>query len=370
MLRKICRKIPRCRYKWASLIRHNNLPESSIYNEKIFEEPDIYWRLKGTWLWYYIIHQYYAQHIASSIAMWVKDFEPQVVWVLAEDKAVSVALKLLEYMQKVQLHLTFHDAPEAYAEMFGKYKWPVRNMYLSAVNRLVEKAFSIDMVSPELMAHMCHNFNVSSSCKTMCFPPSVDLSGIKNDHKSVTCNGPVKIGICGSPRESKAQFQKFLAVLAGMKRPVELIVYTDSESGYYDGLPGNVSLIKMLYASTEQELIRGFYEHGVVACYMGLPRDNRLFVTTSLSSKFPVYCACGVPVIMNGPEYSVAGNYIKKAGCGVILSDQNEEAIGQLNQLFANALMHTSMSQASLKLCENDFDLNKNIQGFVDLISF
>jgi hypothetical protein len=101
---------------------------------------------------------------------------------------------------------------------------------------------------------------------------------------------------------------------------VEILAFAWSDSLHKDVcLPAAVSLHRRPYLESEQDLIKVLREDCVDAGYLGLnvERQWRTFATTSLSSKLVTYAAAGIPIIVDGPEESVAWRLVRKYGAGV-----------------------------------------------------
>jgi glycosyltransferase involved in cell wall biosynthesis len=163
-------------------------------------------------------------------------------------------------------------------------------------------------------------------------------------------------------RVSEGQWGRFLGVLGRLSFAVEIIAIAYEDLFHNVALPANVTIEKRPYCKTEADVISALTDAGVDACYLGLWKDTKqeLFSRTSLSAKLTTYVAAGVPVIVDGPETSVAWRLIREFNGGVLVEDDAGKGAMTLERLFTDLEWWSKLSDGARKLCLDQFDLEKN----------
>jgi len=375
VMRKIIRELPRDTIRWCYLHKSSGKHFEKLPVTAYFPLPEFYWRLRGS-IATRIMLRAKARKTALEIARWVKEFKPELLWVLAEEEAVNVGFFLQKELD-LPLHLTFHDAPEVFASLFGSYSFLSRFFYYDCVKRLINRMNSLDAVSLELVDHMLSFARCSQKAKTLVFSPSVSSALVDSLAKHACYhkkNGTRRIGFCGSIRASRRQWNKFLCCLGELPFNSELIIFTDKSFFYDVNVPSNVKLFYQKYMATEDELIRNLVKQEIHACYLALwsEEKKRLFSRTSLSSKLPTYAAAGLPIIVDGPEDSVAWKLVNKYSGGVLLQSEKETSRAEekkaLMRLFDNMEEWQKMANGAKTLWFKEFNLDKNLENFKTLL--
>ena len=367
-LRQTLSCLPREQIRWATLCSAGMALPDGIPETRSFSVPRIPWRLRKTVTQHLWEDEVLAGWRARQIATWCREFRPEVLWVLPELQAVRVALKL-QSMLKIPVHLTLHDVPEnsALSGMSSRY-YP---RFLSEWRRLCLMASSVDAVSAPLLAYARSQNPDLADNKQCLFPASLSLAVAAQTTQPITVprsDQVRRIGFCGSMRVSRGQWADFLQALAGLPWQIEIVVVTDQDHFHEASLPENVRVNRHDYFKHSAELVQYLREANLHACYLGLWRESAraVFAETSLSSKLTAYAAVGVPVIVDGPEDSVAWDLVSRCGAGICLAP--ETFAKQLTELLSDKQQWSRMAQGASRLCRECFVLEENVARFVALL--
>jgi hypothetical protein len=326
------------------------------------------WRMHGTALNFWYVHELQARQFARQIAHSAREFSPEVIWVVPELGATRTGLEVARRL-RLPLHLTLHDAHETARHLVPRLYYP---FFASAMKGLMERARSVDSISEELLAHEVRTCGARPDLKSMVFYPSVrrDLVVAPRQRKLFRSDGVRRIGLCGSMRVSEGQWGRFLGVLGRLPFAIEIIAIAYEDLFHNLALPANVTIEKRPYCKTEAAVIGSLTDAGVDACYLGLWKDPKqeLFSRTSLSAKLTTYVAAGVPVIVDGPETSVAWRLIRECNGGVLVENDAGRAAMTMERLFTDLEWWSKLSDGARKLCLDQFDLEKNAARLATLL--
>jgi hypothetical protein len=320
----------------------------------------------GTWIRSYYMAMKRAGKIYEDIR---KSGDKTMLWILAEGEDIYVAYYLVR-RYNLPVHLTFHDAPEVYTGMLHSYPRYEEKIYLSRVKYLLRNCHSVDAISGNLLKHLSADNRIA---RKMVFMPSFPAEYFQSNSLSgkIEQQDVVKIGFCGTARESKTEWEEFLGIIGGMAQKFELILYTDN--AYYPQalLPENVTLKNMGYADTEEDLIQNMRDHGLFALYIGQWKEpgKALFARTSISSKLATYSAIGLPAIYNGPEDSASWELLNKYDCGIPCFPGVDKTRSALDELMCDKALWSRKCRNANRLGLEEFNMDKNIQEFSKIIN-
>ena len=365
-IRRMLSCFPADRIRWASLRRMDDERSLCPLVCKSFEPRRVHWRLTDT-LWDSLcVNEFQAARLARQIANWVQDFQPELIWTLPELGAVNVVNRLRRLLD-VPVHATVFDAPETAAHVcLSKSYVP---LYMRHIRKLYGSLDSLDAVSRPLVEHLRSTGLIYDQCATMVCPASVSAAwAIRPDKCPFHARKePVRrLGICGAFRVSTDQWRQFTDLLEALPYEFEIIAFTAPET--LPEMPGTsrVSFKQQPYVENEREIVERFSEEKVDACYLGLwnEPEKHLFVRTSLSSKLTTYAAAGLPVILDGPTSSAAGELIVKHGAGVICETSaeadREHSLEMLQVLLADEETWLAYSKGAQELFGEVFEVETN----------
>ena len=353
--------LPAERIRWASLSSGTGTVDPSLPECRAFPAPKMHWRLRGSVLENVVVDELWALIRARHIARWVRDFDPQLLWVFPELAGVAVARHLSRILQ-TPLHLTVHDAPECVAQSGMSRAYVGR--FLRSTRELCRRSASIDAVSRQLIEHV-----PTSSTKNLVYAPSMPKTLMPTTAMSPDM-GPDgrlrKIGLCGTLRASGEQWQSFVKCLGAQPFRFELVIVSAPERYPQVSLPKNVSVSFRPYFETEIELVEFFSHSGLFACYLGLWRepDRELFARTSLSSKLSAYASAGVPVLVDGPECSAAWELLKQYKAGFLFRPGCDV---ELTAWLGDVDGWRTRAGGGLTLARERFDIERNVEALVRL---
>lgn len=365
VLRKIVNALPEKKIAWAYLSKGTGNGAKGLVQEKCFPHPQMHWRLNRS-LFYGLLHQeVYARVLAKRIAAWAGEFKPEVLWVHAEGGTVHVA-NYLQKQLKIPMHLTFFDAPEVCMGHFAQFSRWYMPLYLNRVARLVRRAMGVDAVSQELVNHVKEISGATDSTSSMVFSSSISgeiVTSLQVSRSFDEKTSVRRIGFCGSMRIGEPQWRDFLGLLGQLPFKFEILLFADKGYLFNVPLPGNVTIAVQGYVDTEENLVRRMVDLQVHAGYLGLWKEAEmsLFCRTSLSSKLTTYAAAGLPVVVDGPEDSVAWQMVKKYGAGVL---GVVAGMPGLKELFSDSVAWAGMSAGSRTMWDQEFNLEKNVDTF------
>lgn len=382
VLRKIVGAMPPDTVYWASLKQGKVNTTDNVVDSKVFPLGNEFtWRIRNSVLGSIVWKEINAVRRARAIARWAQEFKPDVIWILAEEDAVNVGLRLYR-LTGIPVHLTFHDAPEILTDMFGHYHPLVARLYKRRLRQLVECADSMDAVCQELIDHVLVSTGAKRPEHEMVFPPSlsVGMAGMRGDlrqndygprvenvvlQNNERGEGEVKrIGFCGSLRTSDEQWLSFLKTLSVLPFAFEIVAFMDKDYFPDIEMPENVRFKHFDFVVTDDFLER-FVEEGCDACYLGLYKEKEwdLFCRTSLSSKLATYAAAGLPIMVDAPSDSVVWRYVDKYSAGILCEDEKNTVEG-LKFLFSDNEVWTGMANGSRRMFESEFELDRNVEEF------
>jgi len=328
---------------------------------RAFLAPQIHWRFHQSLLQYLIVDETWARIRAERIAVWIKDFDPELLWVFPELEAVAVARHLVRLLN-VPLHLTIHDAPRCVAHSGMSPVYVGR--FLRNVKFLTDRASSFDAVSKPLLDHLG-----AEDPDSFVYAPSMP-SALMREPAVQPDEGEDgrlrRIGLCGSLRVSADQWQAFLSCLGDQPFRFEIVIVSDPDRYPSVIKPDNVKIIYQPYLETETALITFLREAGLFACYVGLWReaDRELFARTSLSSKLSAYATAGIPTIIDGPEGSAAWQLVRTYEAGILLGDG---AAPPMADWFEDVENWSRRSSGARRLAADHFDLERNVEKLKQL---
>ena len=367
--RKVVRLLPGEQVRWCYLEGRHNREQPGLPESAGFLPRGVNWRLKDG-LFDVATRKFRVRRATTGIVEWLKSFNPELLWIQPDGVAIDVGLELQKALE-IPVHLTFFDAPEIVIGKLSSYSAPARRWYLNRLAALLAGTTSFDAVSRELIENVSSKLCEGRPPRALCFPPSVTAAAANGGQTSsvLPVNSSVRrIALCGTLRVSSAQWTRFAGLLGALPFTFELLVYSDRNYFPAGALPGNVTLKWMDYLATEAELIHHIRAARVQACYLGLWNDGtmNLFCRTSLSSKLATYVAAGLPVIVDGPEESVAWRLVDSCGAGVRLdgapsSVADEKALGRM---FSDSSFWNSLATGASRLWDREFNMDANIDRF------
>jgi hypothetical protein len=366
ILRRYADLFPAGRLAWASL---QPCDGAVSFAHKAALPRQLHWRLRRTAAGWLYLHQFQARRLAAEIVQWARPFNPRVLWVLPELGAAHVAPYVAQAL-KIPLHVTSHDAHETARHIVPPLYYP---FYARAVRRVFRRAHSVDAISEGLLEHLQRDFPNLRSSNSMVFHPSIDPRLIRRP-------GPVRdrpwesgtrrvIGLCGSMRISRQQWEEFLQALSALPYRVELVSLAYKDRFFGSTLPANVTVTALPFAETEADIISVFHERQVDACYLGLWRDpsQAFFGRTSLSAKLVTYAAASLPILVDADEDSMAWRLVARHGAGVRL-DGGAGGKDALAGLFGDCARWNAAALGAGRLCEAEFNQETNFDRFAGLL--
>jgi hypothetical protein len=368
-LRKVVRQLPRESLRWAYLA----VPMAGETSEELPEHRgfacrSLSWRLRRYAISYWYAHNFQAAGVAGRIAQWVKPFQPELIWVLAELGAVNVA-DCLSRRLGIPVHATVHDSYS-----FARFAVPRRYypLYRRDVARLMTRVRSMDAVTEALLNDVRGNFAMPQLASTLVMPPSVSRRCMAVAGRTEgNASQQRVIGLCGSLRIGEEQWMEFLQWLDGLSYTFRLLVFAERSAFFDTALPPMVRIEFLDYARTESEVIRRFQEERANACYLGLTQrpEQREFAAHSLSSKLATYAAAAVPVIVHGPRESAAWGLVERYDAGILCDKDGDAAGEQLSRLFSDTSFRRRKAAGAERLCREQFDLERNVAGLATILS-
>lgn len=367
VLRKTLRELPQDCVRWAYLAGQAEAADGLLPVHRGFRPHALHWRLRNHALHYYFLHNVQAPRLAGAIARWIRDFKPDVVWALAEMGVVNVA-RLLSKRLNLPLHITVHDSYD-----FARFAMPRRYypQYVRDVCCMMSVTTSLDAVSAELVENVRKQFELSSDVQTLVFPPSIRRDDMAEPPRVPADGRTRRIGLCGSLRIGQNQWCAFLRILSGLPFEFELLIFAERSVFFNLALPANVHLEFLSYAESEADVVRCFVERQVDACYLGLSDypEQAMFGAQSLSSKLTTYAAAARPVLVHGPENSVAWRLVRQYEAGLLLSRDAALVRDDLRRLFEDGGVWRRAADGSARLCREQFDLGRNATQFAALLN-
>lgn len=366
VLRKILSRLPRDQVRWAYLAQSvqtgSGIPES-----RGFEPRSIHWKFRNT-VWRYLYTQHVqSRRLATAIARWANPFAPEVIWVLAELGALTVGFRL-HRMLGIPMHATVHDAYEFSRFALPRGYYPI---YFRSAMRLVRNATSFDSVSPALSSHVIGQYGGPRD-RALVFPPSVSTeTPATASTAGLDADGKLRrIALCGSMRILKSEWRRFLSLLAQSPFLFEICAFVEPSAFFDAPFPDNVKIQFEPYQPDEEALIRKFRTLHVHAAYLGLTRkpEQACFARYSLSSKLTAYVAAGLPVIVDGPVDSEAWRLVREYGAGILCGPDDTAALRDLASVFEVSPARERMSDGAIRLCREQFDLDRNSAQFTALL--
>lgn len=373
-IRRMVSRLPADRVRWVSLQGIDCKGVAGVSEHKTFPLQSLHWRLVDSAPDAWMRYEVQAPAAAARIADWLREFRPQILWVLPELGAINVGFHLASRL-KLPVHATLYDAPESAQQVC------IPRLYARRYHRTVQRFFarfaSADVISQPLLDHVRGAGMVREACRLLVYPPAVSrdwmLPAVDFDREGsrvFPSSGIRRIGFCGAFRVGPAQWQAFLDRLRDLPFQFELVAFAAPDSIPAAVLPSNVRIDWQAYVAQESDLIRAFRARGVCAAYLGLwnEPERGLFCRTSLSSKLTAYAAAALPVIVDGPRDSAAWALVGKYGAGIRLEDAEQDA-ETLGRFFAGGDSWVRQSEGAMRLCREEFDLERNLEQWVTLVS-
>lgn len=385
VLRRIVRQMPAGAVRWIGLAAPQHGAGLEGIDWRAVPARCLHWRLRNGELghWWSAVRD--IPRMAVLVEQEARAFQPQVLWVLGELAAVGVGLRVSERLG-IPLHVTMHDAPEesrhsGVPKAYGCF-------YRRSVRRLLRSALSVDTVSAELLRHLIDRGWVSGNCRGLVLPPSVPASWMA----AASADTPFlrggdgsdavrRIGMCGSLRVGRAQWQRFLRLLQDAPFETEIVAFGATDTLGTD-LPPGITVRPQPYVASEETVIT-LLRSNVDACYLGLWRDpgRVLFARTSLSSKLVTYAAAGRPIIVDAPEDSVAWRLVRQYGAGILLKgdgammqeqvcEDNKEGPDRdkVMRLLRDTAVWRQMADGAALLGRAEFELDRSVERFKDAL--
>ncbi|MDD4871216.1 MAG: hypothetical protein PHR77_11710 [Kiritimatiellae bacterium] len=365
VLRKIVNALPENKISWAYLSKGTSSGVKGLVQEGCFPHLQIHWRLNRSFIYGLLHQEVFARLLAKRITVWSSEFKPEVLWVHAGGGTVHVA-NFLQKRLNIPMHLTFFDAPEVCMGHFCQFsRWYIP-LYVNKVAQLTRRAKGLDAVSLELVKHVEKLSGITDSTSSMVFSSSISGKVVTSLPVSRSFDEKAsvrRIGFCGSLRIAGVQWRDFIELLGQLPFKFEILLFADKGFMFNISPPHNVTIIPQKYVDTEENLIRRMVDMQIHAGYLGLWKADEmsLFCRTSLSSKLTTYAAAGLPVIVDGPEDSVAWRLVKEYGAGVLCGSSG---ISALKELFGNSKQWERKSFASRAMWDHEFNLEKNVEKF------
>ncbi|MCE9613218.1 MAG: glycosyltransferase [Lentisphaerae bacterium] len=365
-VRRLLGRLPADRIRWCGFRAGTAAPGLPEY--RAFPPHTVHWRLRGTWVEHAVVDQLQARRLARRMWAWLQPFDPQVLWVFPEVWAVAVGQALQE-LSGLPLHATVHDAPESAG--FGAIPPSYMPAYERRMRQLLRRARSVDAVSDELVDHLRRGCGLATTADALVVPPCVEADTLLPVTEFAPPDAAVRrIGLCGSVRETPAQWADFLQVLGRMPYQFSLVSFTAQQDLPDVATPSNVMMAPQPYAPTEQDVIRALSR--TEACYLGLWTEpsRRLFAATSVSSKLTTYAAAARPVIVDAPACSVAWRLVAHHGAGVRVGEMPAaDATVALQHLFSGGKAWRSMAEGAHRLGRETFALEPHVAHLQDQLA-
>ena len=372
VIRPYADKLPPEKLCWCSI----QPPEPGAefcFRYKAFTPKQPYWRLRFASIGQLYFHELQASRLAREIEDWVRDFNPELLWILPEMGAASVGYRLARRLG-IPLHTTSHDAHETALYQVPSFFYYV---YAHRTKQVFSLADSLDAVAAGLVDYVCQHRRPLAPEDTLVVAPSMDRRWIPPEARPVpnaTEGGTRRIGLCGSMRIGESQWAEFVQVLGKLPYDVEIIAFAYKDMFYDVPLPENITVSLQPFAETRTDLMKRFCELEVDAFYLGLWKEESrgLFGRTSLSAKLGTYVACGRPIIVDAREDSVAWQLVKKHAAGILLDKTGQSNLSEgsekLNHIFSNADVWYKMAIGSVETFDQEFDLDRNVANLKELM--
>ena len=368
VIRRIVDLLPEDRICWCSLAECRS-GDPLPFRHRAFEPRRLHWRLQNTTPDLLYSQQVQGPGLARRMAEWVREFQPQVLWVLSEWGAATVGYHVHRLLG-LPLHVTVHDAYETARFLAPAAYFP---FYIRSLGRLSRCATTTDAVSLELVDHLRRRYGAPPEENTFAFPPSVPrdvMAPPLSRPPFAAQEGRRRIGFCGALRARPWQWQAFLDLLGRLPHAIEIVAFANRDYLPRVRAPRNVTVLERPFAPTEAEVVRAFREEGVDACYLPLYRDGnrRLFGRTSLSAKLITYAAAALPVIVDSERDSVAWRLVRTYRAGMRRGEGGEETLAQLRELLEREETWQRCSEGAARMCRQEFDLGVNVERLTSLL--
>lgn len=381
-MRRVLSMLPQERLRWVSLAAPQGPVSRGLPETKAFPSPAVHWRLRGSLAEAMLLYEAAPLRLARQIVEWAdeKGFSAGLVWVLPELAAINTGYHVARLLG-LPVHATIYDTLESAGYLgLSRLYYP---LYMARVRRFFAHVRSFDTVSLGLRAHVRNTYlglrdgsvrqaSVARHVPDCVLPSSVPVAWMRHEgslagHRWI--GSLRKIAFCGAMRVSLTQWQTFLGHLGSLPYTFEFDAYAWGDSIPRTAYPGNVTVKVPPYIEREEELVRRLQEGGYDACYLPLWREaeRQLFGKTSLSSKLTTYAAAGLPVIVDGPEESVAGALVRQFGAGVA-AEGDGDSRASLNRLFSDHEYWRGLSTGSVRLCHEVFHLEQNVSILRDVL--
>ncbi len=353
-MRRVLSGLPAARIRWASL-DDESVCEVMGVETKGFPRRLAHWRLHEGAADFFFRDHVDARRLARRIAAWVKEFEPEALWVLPELQAIPVALHL-QRMLRIPIHATVYDAPEN--ALFVCVPKAYSAIHMRLVRKLYARVSSVDVISKELGDYLRETC-VPASANMTVLPASVSETWFARSEGPDFKSKVRRIAFCGAMRTPIPQWATFMRQLSRLPYQFEIVAYAADESFADLAVPHNVQIKMMPYVESERELIRSMAASGACCGYVGLPREGlgEHFARTSLSSKLTSYAAAGLPILIDGSEESAAWQMVQEHGAGVRVI----EDAAPFEVLCSNQTHWEALAAASRQMAEAVFCLERNV---------
>ena len=369
-IRKLVREFPEGSVLWVWLRGSRAEPETFPVRAVSVDRIRLHWRLqRGVlgWLFRQVVE---PPRMVRRLVAEIDEFRPDVLWVLPELEAVPVAVLLADKLQ-IPVHATFHDAHDGVDFVHPR---GTRWLYRLQCARLLRRVATLDGISQPMLRHYARQCPQLSDEDEGVVAPTVSVNARCRVAGPGFHQRKRRIGICGSMRNRTDEWRAFLAILGHMEFEFELLSFGSLQGQYADArLPENVKTIELGHQRSEGDVINRLHVEEASACYVGLDRSgsHALFARTSLSSKASTYTAAGCPLLVDGPEDSAIWEMTARHQAGVLI-DYRDGALStreQLSLLFSDLSFHGQLAAGAVRMCREEFDLDKNVRELKRLLS-
>jgi hypothetical protein len=302
------------------------------------------------------------EQCAAELETVVERVQPDAVWGLAHLFNVPIVDALLERVG-LPLHLSVHDEPIAHMQASSPWPHTPARLVAEGCDKLFARAASIDTISVGMRDHVRQRWGRGS----VVIPPSPRLPLTADPPNSSM--SPLRIGLSGC----WAGFDTSLACLRDGLQQVQRrklastsqIVWVDGQSALrqagvcklFGAAPAET--IKFLPRLPEAQAVDALAQCSVL--YLPFWHDDALTRQTANPSKLCIYLPASRPIIIHGPEDSVAVRFAREHGIGTVWNTLDphdfpavlEQALSELDDWAGMRARYQALLDGALSLAQN-----------------
>ncbi len=298
-----------------------------------------------------LYHYFQKSEISKDFRYWLKDFNPDVIYVQATSRAeILFCLSVHSYLQKPLIYHVMDDWPSIISQ-----KGPFKNFWQKKIDKDLKSLLSIATILMSISEEMAREYKTRYNKTFITFHNAINIDFWKkhqrdsydiNNKPSILYAGRLGLGIDKSLElfaKAMQQVNEELSisikfVLQTQEEPVWIKNYENVEHNNF--LPHN-------------EMPEIFAKADFLLLPYDFSNDSIKFIRYSMPTKAPEYMISGTPIIIFAPIVTAVVKYAKEYEWAKVITENNIREISlAIKDLIKNKELRQQIAENAKRIAE------------------